>query len=331
MSPDCGVSDSFDRWSKALQTVCGPFVSSPLRRHDLFIGEVHRQDFDGLSVAHVRTNAALITRQSPSIDRDDDRFFFLLFQRSGKERICQHHHSLELIPQDLALLDSARAFEIAPRGLIENVSIHLPRERVERQLKARTVFTKLANNSASTQLIRALVHSLINTPGSPGGAPRSGDSEALQCALLALLPMALTEQSQAFDLEGHVAPNDLYGLALALIDEQLQDSLLSPAAVARRLHFSLRSLYRLFEERGESVSRYIQHRRLIKIAEELSVPSKKHESITQIAFKWGFSDAAHFSRAFKREFEQTPRDYRAHQADSDCANAFKASAASLHQ
>jgi hypothetical protein len=114
-----------------------------------------------------------------------------------------------LIPQDLALLDSARAFEIPPRGLIENVSIHLPRERVERQLKARTVFTKLANNSASTQLIRALVHSLINTPGSPGGAPRSGDSEALQCALLALLPMALTEQPQVFDLEGHVAPNDL--------------------------------------------------------------------------------------------------------------------------
>jgi len=75
MSPDCGVSDSFECWGKVLQTVCGPFVSSPLRRHDLFIGEVHRQDFDGLSVAHVRTNAALITRQSPSIDRDDDRFF----------------------------------------------------------------------------------------------------------------------------------------------------------------------------------------------------------------------------------------------------------------
>lgn len=331
MSPDCGASDSFERWSKALQAVCGPFLSSPLRRHDLFIGEVHRQDFDGLSVAHVRTNAALITRQSPCIDRDDDRFFFLVFQRSGKERICQNHHSLELIPQDLALLDSARAFEIAPRGLIENVSIHLPRERVERQLKTRTLFTKLANNSASTQMIRALVHSLINTPASAGGAPRSGDSEALQCALLALLPMALTEQPEAFDLEGYVAPNDLYGFALALIDEQLQDSLLSPATVARRLHFSLRRLYRLFEERGETVSRYIQHRRLIKIAEELSAPGRTHESITQIAFKWGFSDAAHFSRAFKREFEQSPRDYRAQQAELGCANALKAFAANLHQ
>ena len=314
MPLDCGVSDSFDRWSKALKAVCGPFSSVPLQHHGLFIGQVYRQDFDGLSVAHVKTNAALITRQSPCIDRDDDRFFFLVFQRSGKERICQHHHSLELYPEDLALLDSARAFEIAPRGLIDNVSIHLPREGVERQLKAQTLFTKLANHSAATQMIRALVHSLINTPSSSGGAPRSGDSEALQCALLALLPMALTEQSQAFDLDGRLAPNDLYGLALTLIDEQLQDSLLSPATVARRMHFSLRRLYRLFEERGETVSRYIQHRRLVKIAEELSVPGRTHDSITRIAFKWGFSDAAHFSRAFKREFEQSPRDYRAQQA-----------------
>lgn len=311
MSPDCGNSDSFDRWSKELQVVCGPFVSSPLRRAHLFVGEVHRQDFDGLSVAHVRTNAALIARQSPCIDRDDDRFFFLVFQRSGKERICQHNHSLELIPEDLALLDSARAFEIAPRGLIENVSIHLPRERVERQLKARASFTKLASRSASTQMIRALVHSLINTPISPGGAPRPGDSEALQSALLALLPMALTEQRQAYDLDGRIAPNDLYGLALKLIEEQLQDSLLSPATLAHQMHFSLRRLYRLFEERGETVSRYIQHRRLVKVAEELSVNGRSHESITQIAFKWGFSDAAHFSRTFKREFEQSPRDYRA--------------------
>lgn len=311
MRADGSNPDSFDRWSKALQVVCGPCVSSPLRRAQLFIGEVHRQDFDGLTVAHVRTNAALIARQAPCIDRDDDRFFFLVLQRSGKERICQQNHSLELIAEDLALLDSARAFEIAPRGLIENVSIHLPRERVERQLKARASFTKLASRSASTQMIRALVHSLINTPTHPGGTPRPGDSEALQSALLALLPMALTEQGQAHDLDRCIAPSDLYGLALTLIDEQLQDSLLSPATLAHQMHSSLRRLYRVFEERGKTVSRYIQHRRLVKVAEELSVQGTSRESITQIAFKWGFSDAAHFSRAFKREFEQSPRDYRA--------------------
>jgi AraC-like DNA-binding protein len=77
------------------------------------------------------------------------------------------------------------------------------------------------------------------------------------------------------------------------------------------MNLSLRRLYRLFEEQGETVSRYIQRQRLVKVAEDLSRPEMNHESITRIAFKWGFSDAAHFSRAFKRHFERAPRSYRA--------------------
>ena len=33
-------------------------------------------------------------------------------------------------------------------------------------------------------------------------------------------------------------------------------------------------------------------------------------SVTEIAFRWGFRDAAHFSRVFKREFEVTPSEVR---------------------
>ena len=33
-------------------------------------------------------------------------------------------------------------------------------------------------------------------------------------------------------------------------------------------------------------------------------------SVTDIAFRWGFCDAAHFSRVFKREFGATPSEIR---------------------
>jgi AraC family transcriptional regulator, positive regulator of tynA and feaB len=33
-------------------------------------------------------------------------------------------------------------------------------------------------------------------------------------------------------------------------------------------------------------------------------------SVTDIAFRWGFCDAAHFSRVFKRAFGVTPSDVR---------------------
>jgi AraC-like DNA-binding protein len=34
------------------------------------------------------------------------------------------------------------------------------------------------------------------------------------------------------------------------------------------------------------------------------------EKLTRIAFRWGFNDSAHFSRAFTAEYGVTPREYR---------------------
>ncbi len=67
----------------------------------------------------------------------------------------------------------------------------------------------------------------------------------------------------------------------------------------------------MFEEEGDSVCRYIQRSRLRRSADDLSNPFLRSESITSIAYKWGFTDSAHFSRSFKKQFEQSPKDYRA--------------------
>jgi AraC-like DNA-binding protein len=95
-----------------------------------------------------------------------------------------------------------------------------------------------------------------------------------------------------------------------LIHDQLTDASLSPAKLAAQLGISIRQLYRLFEEEGDSVCRYIQRARLVRSAADLVDHRLANESITDIAFKWGFTDSAHFSRTFKKQFELSPRDYR---------------------
>ncbi|MBC7210091.1 MAG: FUSC family protein, partial [Pseudomonas sp.] len=103
----------------------------------------------------------------------------------------------------------------------------------------------------------------------------------------------------------------LRGYVQKVIDESLGQPGLTPANLAERLSISVRHLYRLFEEEGDSVCRYIQRSRLKRSADDLSNPFLKRESITSIAYKWGFTDSAHFSRAFKKHFEQSPKDFRA--------------------
>ncbi|WP_429213430.1 helix-turn-helix domain-containing protein [Metapseudomonas resinovorans] len=86
---------------------------------------------------------------------------------------------------------------------------------------------------------------------------------------------------------------------------------MSPGRLAEQMNLSRRRLYQVFEAQGETVSRCIQKRRLANIAQDLASRRLEHQSITHIAFKWGFSDAAHFSRAFKRQFDLSPRAFRA--------------------
>ena len=88
----------------------------------------------------------------------------------------------------------------------------------------------------------------------------------------------------------------------------LQDPALGPETIARAHAISVRALHALFEEAPESVAGLVRRERLARCLEDLELPSGG--SVTEIAFRWGFRDAAHFSRVFKREFELTPSEVR---------------------
>jgi AraC-like DNA-binding protein len=88
----------------------------------------------------------------------------------------------------------------------------------------------------------------------------------------------------------------------------LQDPLLGPASIARAYAMSVRALHALFEDADTSVAGLVRAERLARCLEDLQRPNGG--SVTDIAFRWGFCDAAHFSRVFKREFGATPSEVR---------------------
>ena len=76
---------------------------------------------------------------------------------------------------------------------------------------------------------------------------------------------------------------------------------------------SPRYLHRLFEAEGQSVGRWIWAARLDCCRRDLADPAQAGRSITDIAFAWGFSDIAHFSRSFRARYGDSPRAFRARQ------------------
>jgi acetamidase/formamidase/AraC-like DNA-binding protein len=94
------------------------------------------------------------------------------------------------------------------------------------------------------------------------------------------------------------------------IERKLDDPDLTPVRVAALEGISERYLQKLFEGSGSSFTHYLRERRLQRTSAELSNSAQAHHSISEIAFRNGFNDSAHFSRAFRHRFGLSPREFR---------------------
>ncbi|MEU8652341.1 helix-turn-helix domain-containing protein [Streptomyces sp. NPDC048737] len=94
----------------------------------------------------------------------------------------------------------------------------------------------------------------------------------------------------------------------AFIDRHLADPDLTPQAIARAHHISLRYLHKLFESEDATVGRWMQRRRLQECRRDLVLQG--NTTIAAVAHRWGFTSASHFSRVFRATYGMTPREWR---------------------
>jgi AraC-like DNA-binding protein len=85
---------------------------------------------------------------------------------------------------------------------------------------------------------------------------------------------------------------------------------LSVARIARRHNISERYAYLILSRFGITFSDWVREQRLTGAAADLSSPAFGAENISAVCRRWGFSDHANFTRAFRRHFGSSPSEYR---------------------
>ena len=99
------------------------------------------------------------------------------------------------------------------------------------------------------------------------------------------------------------------------IERRLEDPDLAPARVAQSEGISERYLQKLFEGIGDNFSHYVRERRLQRAWADLANPAEGHHTISEIAYRYGFGNSAHFSRTFRARFGLSPREFRQQEAE----------------
>ncbi|WP_168190358.1 transcriptional regulator FeaR [Luteithermobacter gelatinilyticus] len=305
---DLPAEEKAELWNRSIVEVCGNFQTI-MKDWSNFRGGIEVRNAGGFDVAHIALNAEIVRRSQKQIAESNDKFCFLIMQMEGRALMRQNGNEAFMEPGDMVLIDSGMPSEFRYDGFMRQLSLHIPRETLEACLpechipEAQTIPGRRGIGAVTSRFLHSIYDEAETITDSYFGSVRE--------VLLNLLSSTLRNED-ADVAEAQKIP--FKGIQLRQIqkhiEQYLTDPELSPAMIAGLCGISTRHLHRLFQTNGTSFGEWVRRRRLEEARRYLLDSRFDHYSIIRVAFHWGFNDAAHFSRAFKKEFGLSPREYR---------------------
>jgi len=141
----------------------------------------------------------------------------------------------------------------------------------------------------------------------------------VELALLEFFAFCIADENGESGLRGETGTQmSILNRICQIVEAHLGEADFSRSTVVRKEGISARYLQRLFDNAGDTFGHYLRRRRLERCRLDLINPALSPKSITEISYRWGFNDSAHFSRAFRDEYGLSPREFRK-QADAAAA------------
>lgn len=283
-----------------------------------FYGCIDWRKIGDVVLSDIRSSRQSVIRDSCHIGRTDRRLIQINFQLEGTGVVAQDNREAATRPGEIVVYDSARPYQMHFDGPFRQFSVDFPRDMLQSRFGRAEHFT--ARSFSGTQGAGRFLYSYVKALVRQAAEDDLLIAGRLQDHLVDLLVTAFSSMAQDGGGGGSVNRTmTLYRLKTYL-GEHLRDPDLSPTMVANAHRLSLRYLYNLFEDEGTTIWRYVQHLRLDRCRGDIENAALFGRSLSDIGFSWGFSDPAHFSRAFRSRFDMTPRECRAARKAALAAN-----------
>jgi len=281
-------------------------ISSP--SHGELSQELIIYPWGNLQLSTIQSSEISLRRShsEPHLNSQDAYFAVLLL--SGAGLLEQHGREAFLQPGDISLYDATRPHRVHCFGeLSKMIYLSIPRAVLRDRVAGIDRCTALL--IPGTKGIGFVAANFLHSSATHADQLQDHEFSTLSDHALDLLTLAITS----------VRPGDInlsrsrlgsLNSIKTVVEQNLRNAELDASLISRYAGLSTRYINGLFAEEATSLMRYVWTRRLENCGKDLLNPVFVDHRISDIAFRWGFNDAAHFSRAFKQQFGCSPREFR---------------------
>ena len=283
--------------------------------HGLKSDQYGAADFDGrmttlhagdVVLTRLEANRHHVTRSASQVRASEVGYLKIVAPYVGCAGVEQQGREAWVTPDQWSVYDTTDSYAVANPVRVEHLIVMLPKARLaERGLALSPLMARRLGGSGGVarMALETMRTAYRELPGMSETAAHGVGDAITQFVHLAMLDLAgigtaVTQREALRErIKQHVAAH-------------LGDPGLSVDAVALALNCSRRQLYNAFAEEPDGVAGYILRRRLEACRKTFDDRAQQHRSITDIAFSFGFSNMAHFSRVFRAHLGLPPSDYR---------------------
>ena len=298
-----------DRHAFWMDVVCNIFmpVRSVVDNRVDFQAQLHAQDFGILTVTDVHSTPQRIYRDQSCIARSTDEYLSLGLTRCGTPLLAQSGRGVSMVQGDFALYDSRQPHSWVLPSYVHETVVQIPHSALRERISSceNLTATRLSRKDPVARLAFDYLVGLTALDESVDLETR----RRLANQGIDLISMALAERFKGMLLPSVQRSSLLYRIKCH-VRENLTDSEMTLTRVASFFGVTPRYINNLFQDEQTSFGRFLLSSRLEACANQLRNSSQQNLAISTLAYAFGFSDMAHFSRVFKARFGVTAREFR---------------------
>ena len=272
-------------------------------------GDIQAHHLASLRLSTVTASPQTVRRTAAKTARSSEDYFLVSIQTQGDGLIRQDDRLAHLAPGDFALYDSTRPYELRFDAPFQQVVLQLPGPTLRTALHNTAALTAstVSGQPGAGHLMIGMIGTLAADIDTLAPALAHAVAESVTQILIAgLSALPAARRAPVSQLTAYHREQ-----IKAAVRAGLRNPGLSVAQLAAQLRLSSSTLARAWAGEACSLGDWIWAQRLDATRHDLCDPSQAARSVSEIAFSWGFNDAAHFSRAFRARFGCTARNLRA--------------------